>query len=170
MEGVLQKCITDHLLGLQGIRHRCNAWKNGIHWLMESGVEGFVEVVKESRGVVVVMRSRNERKCGEILSGVLKKILNVLKEFCHGLMTTEYLFDPKELHPLSSLPEIDSLQLYLMSDVKRVLSGNEEMMVISEDGKKGMETSDIGFLRQYPLWGESEKCDVMCFEFFVTSF
>ena len=93
---------------------------------------------------------------GNILNLVVKNILNVLKEFCHGLMTTEYLLNPKELHTLSSLPEIDSLQLYLMSDVKRVLSDKEGRMVISESGKGYMKSSDIDFLRQYPLWGKSE--------------
>ena len=39
------------------MRRRCKVWKYGIQWLMESGVEGYVEVVKESRGVVVVMGS-----------------------------------------------------------------------------------------------------------------
>ena len=139
-----------------GIRHRCILWKNGIHWLMESGVEGFVEVVKESRGVVVVMRSEYEMKCGRILSLVVRKVSDILKEFCHSLMTAEYLLDPKELQTLSSLPEVDSLQLYLMSDVKMVLSEKEGKMVISEGEKGTMKSSDIGFLRQYPLWGKLE--------------
>ena len=136
---------------------RCDVWKNGIHWLMESGVEGFVEVVKESRGVVVVMRSECEMKCGRMLSLVVRKISDILKEFCHALMTTEYLLDPKELQTLSSLPEVDSLQLYLMSDVKRVLSEKESNMVISKSGKGVIKSSVIGFLREYPLWGKSEK-------------
>ena len=140
----------------KGIRRRCILWKNGIHWLMESGVEGFVEVVKESRGVVVVMRGELEMECAKVLSLVVKKISSILKEFCHALVTTEYLLDPKELQSLSSLPEVDSLQLYLMSDVKRVLSEKEGKMVISESEKGAMKSSDIGFLRQYPLWGKLE--------------
>ena len=49
------------------MRRRCKVWKYGIQWLMESGVEGYVDVVKESRGVVVVMRSRREfrMECGQ---------------------------------------------------------------------------------------------------------
>eukprot|EP00731_Ephydatia_muelleri_P021526 Em0014g117a len=139
----------------KGIRRRCIVWKNGIHWLMESGVEGFVEVVKESRDVVVVLRGDPEMECGRILSLVVKKISSILKEFCHALVTTEYLLDPKELQSLSSLPEVDSLQLYLMSDVKRVLSEKEGKMVISEGEKGAMKSSDIGFLRQYPLWDDT---------------
>ena len=56
---------------------------------------------------------------------VVRKISNIVKKFCHTLVTTEYLLDPKELQALSSLPEIDSLELYLMSDVKRVLGEKE---------------------------------------------
>ena len=140
----------------RGIKRRCNVWRNGIHWLMESGVEGFVEVVKESRGVVVVMRSELKMECGRILSLVVKKISSILKEFCHALVTTEYLLDPKQLQTLSSLPEVDSLQLYLMSSVKRMLSGNEGkiFMVISESGNGFLKSLDIGFLQQYPLWGK----------------
>ena len=140
----------------KGIRRRCILWKNGIHWLMESGVEGFVEVVKESRDVVVVLRGELEMECAKVLSLVVKKISSILKEFCHALVTTEYLLDPKELQSLSSLPEVDSLQLYLMSDVKRVLSVKEGKMVISEGEKGTMKSSDIGFLQQYPLWGKLE--------------
>ena len=140
-----------------GIRHRCILWKNGIHWLMESGVEGFVEVVKESRDLVVVMRGGLEMKCAKVLSIVVKKISSIRKEFCHALVTTEYLLDPKELQTLSSLPEVDSLQLYLMSDVKRVLSEKESNTVISKSAKGVIKSSVIGFLREYPLWGKSEK-------------
>ena len=58
-----------------------------------------MEVVKESRGVVMGMRSRKEFKmeCGEMLRVVVGEVRDVLGEFCHGLVTTEYLFDPKEL-------------------------------------------------------------------------
>ena len=117
-----------------------------------------MEVVKESRGVVVVMRSKLEMmKCGRILSLVVSKISDILNEFCRALVTTEYMLDPKELQSKSSLPEVESLQLYLMSDVKRVLSEKEGNTVISKSGKGFMMLSDIGFLRQYPLWGKSEK-------------
>ena len=105
------------------------------------------------------MRLQNvlfEMERAKVLSLVVKKISSILKEFCHALVTTEYLLDPKELQSLSSLPEVDSLQLYLMSDVKRVLSEKEGKMVISEGEKGAMKSSDIGFLRQYPLWGKLE--------------
>ena len=148
---------NDHTPHHKMMRRRCDVWKNGIHWLMESGVEGFVEVVKESRGVMVVMRGECEMKCGRMLSLVVRKISDILKEFCHALMTTEYLLDPKELQTRSSLPEVDSLQLYLMSDVKRVLSEKESNTVISKSGKGFIKSSVIGFLRAYPLWGKSEK-------------
>ena len=99
------------------------------------------------------------KKCGEDkLCLVVRKISNIVKELCHTLVTTEYLLDPKELQALSSLPEVDSLQLYFMSDVKRVLSEKEGKVVRSTKSKNGfMNSSDISFLREHPLWGKSEK-------------
>ena len=96
---LLLKLAQDHTLpDEQGPDHtphgrmtrRCKVWKYGIQWLMESGVEGYVEVVKESRGVVVVMWSRREFKmeCGEMLWVVVGEVRDVLREFCHGLVTT----------------------------------------------------------------------------------
>ena len=34
---------------------KCTLWKNGVHWLMKSGVEAVVEVVKQSRAVLVMV-------------------------------------------------------------------------------------------------------------------
>ena len=146
------------------LRRRCKVWKYGIQWLMESGVEGYVEVVKESRGVVVMMRSRREFKmeCVEMLRVVVGEVRDILGEFCHGLVTTEYLFDPKELQDQCSPPEVDSLQLYLLSDVKRVLSEGGNMVVSVGGGRGGMMSSDIDILQQYPLWGEFEEWYVSC--------
>ena len=140
--------------GVDHTPHRgiCIRWNNGIYWLAESGTEGFV---KESRGVVVMVRNEHDLECGKILSSVVRNISNLCKKLCHTLVTTEYFLNPKELQGLSSPPEIDSLQLYLMRDVKRVMS--EEKMVISECRKGCIAASDIGFLKQYPLWGKSEK-------------
>ena len=136
------------------MRHRCEVWKYGIQWLMESGVEGYVEVVKGSRGVVVVMRSRWEFKmeCGEMLRVVVGEVRNVLREFCHRLVTTEYLFDPKELQDQCSPPEVDSLQLYLLSDVKRVLAEGRNMVISVRGGRGGMMSEEIRFL--HLLWGK----------------
>ena len=119
------------------MRHRCKVWKYGIQWLMESGVVGYVEVVKESRGVVVVMRSRKEFKmeCGEMQRVVVREVRDVLQKFCHGLVTTEYLFDPKELQDQCSPPEVDSLQWYLLNDVKRVFAKGGNMVVSVGGGR-----------------------------------
>ena len=97
-----------------------------------------MEVVKESRGVVVVMRSRREFKmeCEKMVRVVVGEVRDVLREFCHRLVTTEYLFDPKELQDQCSPPEVDSLQLYLLSDVKRVLAEGRNL-VISTGGERG---------------------------------
>ena len=60
------------------------------------------------------------------------------------------------------------LSAAVLSAVKRVLS-EEGKMVISVSGNEFMKTADIGFLRQYSLWGKSEKQSSCVFNF-ISSF
>ena len=135
-----------------GLGRRCTVWKIGIHWLMEIGVEGYVEVVKEGRGVVVVMRSRRELKmeCGRMLKMMVDEVHDALGRFCEGLVTTEYILDPRQLHVL---PNIDALLLFSLNEVKEMFTVGKNM-VIDVTGRAGLMSSDIDFLQQYPLWGE----------------
>ena len=133
-----------------GLGCRCTVWKIGIHWLMESGVEGFVEVVKEGRGVVVVMRSRREFKmeCGRMLKVVVEEVRAALGRFCEELVTTEYLLEPRQLQVLP-----DALLLFPLNEVREMFTEGKNM-VIDVTGRAGMMSSDIDFLQQHPLWGE----------------
>ena len=142
---------TDHTPD-GGISHRCTVWKTGIHWLMESGVEGFVEVVKEGRGVVVVMRSMREFKmeCGKMLKVVVEEVRDALGRFCQGVVTTEYLLDPRQPQVL---PNIDALPLFSLNEVREMFTVGKNM-VIDVTGRSGIMSSDIDFFQQYPLWGE----------------
>ena len=106
-------------------------------------------------------------KCGEMLMVVVREVCDVLREFCHGSVTTEYLIDPKGLKDQCFPQEVNSLQLYLLSDVKRVLAGGN-MVVSVRGGRGGMMSSDIDILRQYPLWGKLKSC-VSCGELWLTS-
>ena len=55
---------------------KCTLWKNEIHWLMESGVEVMVEVVKQKRVVLVMVRGSRDQEveCGDILAMVVVKV------------------------------------------------------------------------------------------------
>ena len=54
--------MSDLNLGidLQDQNCHCTMWKKGIHWLMREGVECIVELVNESKGVVVMSLSNPE--------------------------------------------------------------------------------------------------------------
>ena len=60
---------------LQKHNRRCTMWKNGIHWLMQEGVECFVEIVNNSNGIVVITKSKEEQKfnCSEMLFKILRE-------------------------------------------------------------------------------------------------
>ena len=111
-----------------------------------------MDVVKEGRGVVVVMRSRREFKmeCGRMLKVVVEEVRDSLGRFCQGLVTTEYLLDPRQLQVL---PIIDALLLFSLDEVKEMFTVGKNM-VIDVTGRAGMMSSDIDFLQQYSLCGE----------------
>ena len=49
--------------------YRCTMWKNGIHWLMEEGVQCFIKMVDNSKGIIVITNS-------------VKKLRNVFARKC----------------------------------------------------------------------------------------
>ena len=100
---------------------KCTLWKNGIHWLMESGVEVVVEVVEQKRAVLVMVRcsSDQEVECGDILAKVVVKVVEAKSEFCNVLKANPYIGvpdDPKQ----STLPETEKLQLFEARYVQEV--------------------------------------------------
>ena len=75
---------------------KCTLWKNGIHWLMESGVEVVVEVVKQKRAVLVMVRGSSDQQveCGDILNKVVAKVVEAKSEFCNVLKAKVYIVSP----------------------------------------------------------------------------
>ena len=59
-------------------------WKNGIHWLMSEGIECIVEVVNESRGVVIVVKSwkKHTYQCIHMLTQIVNVVNELKAEFC----------------------------------------------------------------------------------------
>ena len=80
---------------LQLYNRRCTMWKNGIHWLMEEGVECYVEMVNNSKGVVIVAKSESVHisTCTEMLFKIIQEIHQAKEEFCGTVTLQEYLVD-----------------------------------------------------------------------------
>ena len=101
---------------------KCTLWKNGIHWIAATGVETVVEVVKHSRGVVVMVRGSSdmEVECADVLASVVRKVMEVKCEFCHTLVASAFLVVPEDVKQ-PSVPETDELQLFETSQVQEDL-------------------------------------------------
>ena len=133
---------------------RCHMWKSGIHWLMEEGVECFVEVVKENKGVVVVARSEEDCdvECASVFVAVVQKVLETKTEFCHSITPETYLLHPEEINQ-SSLPDVDKLHLFAMSEVERVLLENKNRAV-SVDGSKFLVPEILVYMKDCIFWSK----------------
>ena len=135
---------------------KCTLWKNGIHWLMESGVEAVVEVVKQKRAVLVMVRGSSDKQveCGDILNKVVMKVVEAKSEFCNSLKANVYIVDPEDLK-LTTIPEADQLQLFKTTNIQEVLLRGSEGAV-SRDGKRFLPSSDLICLQTQTSWSEYE--------------
>ena len=133
---------------------RCHMWKSGIHWLMEEGVECFVEVVKGNKGVVVVARSEEDCdvECASVFVAVVQKVLETKTEFCHSITPETYLLHPEEINQ-SSLPDVDKLHLFAMSEVERVLLENKNRAV-SVDGSRFLVPEILVYMKDCIFWSK----------------
>ena len=136
---------------------KCTLWKNGIQWLMKSGVEAVVEVVKQKRAVLVMVRGSSDQQveCGDILSKVVAKVVEAKSEFCSSLKANIYIVSPSDLKQ-SSILKADQLQLFEARNVQEVLKQSEG--AVSRDGKGYLPFSDLICLQSQTSWSEYELC------------
>ena len=135
---------------------KCTLWKNGIHWLMESGVEVVVEVVKQKRAVLVMVRGSSDQQieCGDILGKVVAKVVEAKSEFCNILKANVYIASPVDIKQ-STIPEMDQLQLFEARNVQEILMKGS-VGAVSRDGKGYLPTSDLICLQTQTPWGKFE--------------
>ena len=141
---------VDAVTLLQKYNRRCTMWKNGIHWLMQQGVECFVESVNNSKAIVVITKSNEERKstCSEMLFRILREFQQVKDEVCETVALQQYILDSD--NP-SSYSDWD--KLFEMSQVEQVL--REGMpSIVSVNGKGHMDAEKIVQFIKCTLWGE----------------
>jgi hypothetical protein len=124
-------------------------WKSGIHWLMKSGVECVVEVVKQSKGVVVMVTGKEEfdKDCTWIFSEIVDKIHEAKLEFCHSLVAKSYLIHPDDMSK-NFIPSVEDVHLFDMREIKEALTENENA-VISIDGQKTVLLSRLQIQRMW---------------------
>lgn len=103
----------------------CTIWRNGLRWLDLDGIETIVEMIEESKHVVLTMRGQrgSELRCVRLRSAVIRKILEAKQEFCINVVTREYLIDPSQLsraYPVVS--SVSRLTLYDTSVIVRAIT------------------------------------------------
>ena len=138
---------SEHVVDVLKTNCGCTMWKNGIHWHMEEGVECIVELVNNSKGLVVITKSRIEEerksKCTEMLFKIIDLAVQAKEEFCHSITLKQYLLplDPKDT---SSFRVRDTL--FDLRDVDHVLRGRKPVS-LSITRNNTVESSNLAHLK-----------------------
>ena len=141
------------LAELHAFNPRCHVWATGLHWLMENGVEVFVDMPKEaeSKELVVVGRSSNSYRaeCANTLQKVVQTVIEAKVEFCHSILPSVYLLDPVRLkgEPFTNAKNVP---LYTLSDVERALEEGSNVAV-SVDGHHSTPPKDLTTLSKWTM-------------------
>ena len=131
---------------------RCTMWKNGIHWLMQEGVECFVEMVNNSKGIVIITKSEEAQKlvCTNMLFNIVSEIHQAKEEFCETVTFQEYMMASDD--PASFAIED---KLFHASDIAKVLNeGNQSIVSADKQGRTQLSASGVSHLKEYTHWGE----------------
>ena len=138
---------SEHVVDVLKSNCGCSMWKNGIHWHMEEGVECIVELVNNSKGLVVITKSRIEEerkcKCIEIIFKIIDLAVQAKEEFCQSITLKQYLMpmDPKDT---SLFRECDNL--FDLGDVSRVLREGKPV-ALSITRNNTVESSSLAHLK-----------------------
>ena len=158
----LPACSTRKKKNVHLCSRRCIMWKSGIHWWMNTDVECVVEVVKQSKGVMVMIKSKREfdADCACTFSELVGKVLEAKQEFCHSLITKDYLIHPDDMSQ-DYIPSFKDLHLFDMNEVKKALTDNERTVVSADEcGERILPLSRLPInrmwskLRWWPVWCE----------------
>ena len=116
---------TSTLAEVHNLNPHCHVWATGLHWLMENGVEVYVDMPKdaENKELVLIARSGEDcrAECASTLQKVIQKVIEVKVENCHNIYPSVYLLDPVQL---AGVPFINarSVPLYTLKDVEQTLA------------------------------------------------
>ena len=143
---------------LQKYNRRCTMWRNGIHWLMQEGIECFIESVNNSKAILVITKSKEELKstCSEMLFKILREFQQVKDEVCETVALQQYILDSDNPSSCS-----DRDKLFEMSQVEQVLR-ERKRSIVSVNGKGHLDAEKIIHFMKCTLWGEYYYLDPTC--------
>ena len=132
----------------------CTMWKNGIHWLMREGVECIVEVVNESKGVVVVVKSRKQHTYQSIhmLTQIANVVTEAKTEFCNSVSLQYFIMKSDDPSSYSNEDKLCDITL-----VKSAIENNDET-VFSFSGRQTLTLESLKLLKCHTYWGKFTSC------------
>ena len=148
---------------LCGLEQRCTVWTNGIFWNNDEGIKTVVEVIQQSRWVVVTMYHNKDItkpvEYSKHRSDVIRLVLELQKELAPDLTTFECLISPSLLQqwPLERLPESD---LFTIADVATSIL-RRRSSILSCNGSNQMLTKEALFFDPYHLLRPTSVCKLM---------
>ena len=145
---------------VQRYNRRCTMWKSGIHWLMQEGIECFVEMVNNSKGIIIITKAKKEQKyvCTEMLFKIIKEIQDTKEDICRIIILKEYLMNSDDPGSFD-----DEDKLHFISEVKDVLRSGQPS-VISVSGRGHLDATKIEHLKHFLLgkFVNFNVCFILC--------
>ena len=122
---------------------RCTIWTNGILWSDNDGVQTLVEIVDNSRCVLLLMSCELgfEHNMIKLRKDVIKDILSHQKHICPRLELQEFIIDPSQLHYPIDKPS--SLTLYDIENIAFSVVRNTPFVVSYNVQDKRSKLSDL---------------------------
>ena len=121
------------------VQRECNVWKNGIHWMSDTGVEAFVEVVDQSTAVIMIVGCLKGREveCTRYRSQLIQTILQAKKQFSRAVEMREALIHPNELktYPLTNIKSLITFSIHRLA---KVVAERKEVITSKVDTKQEM--------------------------------
>ena len=123
---------------------RCTIWTNGIFWSDNYGVQTLVEVIDNSRCVLLLMSCLHgkEHNMVKLRKKVISDILSHKKYTCPRLELQEFIIDPTQLeYPVDSS---SSLTLYDIEQIADCVVHKKPVVVsCTNEGKIRIEITDL---------------------------
>ena len=133
--------------------HHCTIWKSGMQWQAANGIEVFIEMARDQKGIIVAGRSAGdeERECVGMLSAVMEDILEAKSKF---MKLEVFVISPGELQK-NIIPESDVVQLFDVAEVQNALTRSYESIPSTDCGRV-LQQSQFSLLQTYTFWSKSE--------------
>ena len=135
---------------------RCHVWATGLHWLMENGVEVYVDIPKdaENKELVLITRCSEDcrAECVNTLREVIQKVIEAKIDNCYNLQPSIYLLDSVKLAEIP-FTNARSVPLYSLRDVEKTLI-EEKPRVVSVDGLYSIPPTKLARWKM-TYWGKS---------------